>query len=76
MARLAMSKLSFFWLIHSFIYAISAVHLELEPLDKLKRRSSFHKRADDTDVDYSSLDLRNEGIFLWGIEGNLRIFAG
>jgi cell division protein FtsL len=74
MEPLVVSKLSFFLLIHSLICAVSAIHLELEPLDKQKRQSSFRKRADDTNVDYSSLDLQSEGVFLWGVEGKPQAF--
>jgi cell division protein FtsL len=74
MTRIAMSKLSFLLFIHFLICAVSAVHLELEPLNKHKQRSSFRKRAEDTNVDYSALDLQSEGIFLWGVEGRPRIF--
>ena len=42
--------------------------IELDPLNKHGKRTSFNKREELEDG-YDGLDLRNRSTFLWGAEG-------
>ncbi|KAF2185677.1 hypothetical protein K469DRAFT_750369 [Zopfia rhizophila CBS 207.26] len=72
MARLSISTLSFFLFFLFFFSPLSLAtdvpEVELLPLNKHGKRTSFQKRMEDPDDGYGGLDLQNFGIFLWGAE--------
>jgi hypothetical protein len=71
MARLSIFTLSFALSFVSLIdLSLAGVvpDIELLPIDKHGKRTSFHKRMENPNDDYSGLDLRDFGTFLWGAE--------
>jgi hypothetical protein len=75
MAGLSIFTLSFFLFIPSFFstfsLAIDVPEVELLPLNKHGKTTSFQKRMEDPDDGYGGLDLQNFGIFLWGAQGSI-----
>ncbi|KAF2870621.1 hypothetical protein BDV95DRAFT_574253 [Massariosphaeria phaeospora] len=71
MARLPILALSLVSYILLFITTLSIAsevpEVELLPLNKHGKRSSFRKRMEDPEEGLGGLDLQNTGIFLWGV---------
>lgn len=73
MARSSLFPLSFILLTSSlfstFARAVDLPEVELLPLGKNGRPTTFQKRAEGGN-DINGLDLKDFGTFLWGTEGN------